>query len=422
MTRLELVIAVSDVLLGLYGTRNTRKKALNKKFGAENAVKIQKEVDKCLSDSAEAKYLAVACIADHYGKDPERSRKLGRWASKVQAKINAIYDMRGKSMDGVVKDVINNNYDKDDVRELLLKFCGYNPDAVQKAVNDKLTPKPTPAPTTGTKFTIHAIHFFKKNESLYGDCTAIYQYAADGSIAKCVLIDCASAGASSVVINELKKHGVKQIDAIVLSHAHGDHYGGLSNITKAFPVKWLYLPDCTQLDKYQKGYGNALRRQAKKIANHRYMKAGDHFVIGEIKCECLYIAPASKLKEHDSHHYVNNQSMALRFTMGGIRFHAAGDMQNAANSLMVSAVKDLRADILKIQWHGDGNATNDTLCKAIRPKYAFSNYHHKESKGGRQIARRRLEVVGCKVYRNWEDGDIFFNIQNGKITVKTSKG
>ena len=143
MTRLELVIAVSDVLLNVYGTRNTRKTALNKKFGAENAAKIQKEVDKCLSDSAEAKYLAIACIADHYGKDPERSRKLGRWAGKVQVKINAIYGMRGKSMDGVVKDVINNNYDKDDVRELLLKFCGYNPDAVQKAVNDKLTPKPT---------------------------------------------------------------------------------------------------------------------------------------------------------------------------------------------------------------------------------------------------------------------------------------
>lgn len=421
MTRLELIIAVSDVLLNVYGTRNIRKTALNKKFGAENAEKIQKEVDKCLLDDAETKYLAIACIAEHYGKDPERSRKLGRWASKVQAKINAIYDMRGKSIDRVVKDVINNNYDKDDARELLLKFCGYDPDKVQKAVNEKIQPS-KPIIPTGTKFTVHAVHFFKKNEKEYGDCTAIYQYAPDGSVAKCILIDCAKASASTVVIDELKKQGVKQIDAMIISHAHGDHYGGLSNIMKAFPVKWLYLPDCTELDKYQKGYGNALRRQAKKITNHRYLKAGDSFVIGEIKCQCLYIAPANKLDEHDSHHFVNNESMALRFTMSGVRFHTAGDMQNSANRLMVSAIKDLRADIIKCQWHGDGNATNDTLCKAIRPKYAFSNYHHKESKGGRQVTRRRLEAVGCKVYRNWEDGDIFFNIQGGKITVKTSKG
>ena len=419
MTRLEMMIAVSDVLLGKYGERDARKANLTKTFGSIEAKNIQKEVNKCLSDFAQDKYLAVACIAGHYGNDKERKDKLGkRWADKVQARINAIYSMRGKSMDRVVRDVINNNYDKDDVRVLLLKFCGYDPDKVQEAVNKAL--KPDTPTTTGTSFCVHAVHFFKKNEKEYGDCTAIYQYAADGSIAKCILIDCAKATASSVVIDELKKQGVKQIDAVVLSHGHGDHYGGLSNIIKAFPVKALYLPDCTELDKYQKGYGNALRRQAKKISNHRYLKAGDNFVVGQIHCKCLYIAPANKLSEHDSHHFVNNESMALRFTMDGVRFHSAGDMSNPANNLIVKEVSDLKADILKLQWHGDGNATNENLAKAIKPKYAFSNYHHKE-RSGRGGTRKKIEAVGGKVYRNWEDGDIFFHIKNGKITVTTSK-
>lgn len=419
MTRLEMIIAVSDVLLRKYGEGDVRKANLTKTFGSIEAENIQKEVNKCLSDSAQDKYLAVACIAGHYGNDKERKAKLGkRWADKVQAKINAIYNMRGKTMDRVVRDVINNNYDKDDARILLLKFCGYNPDKVQEAVNKALKPD-TPA-TTGTSFCVHAVHFFKKNEKEYGDCTAIYQYAADGSIAKCILIDCAKATASSVVIDELKKQGVKQIDAVVLSHGHGDHYGGLSNIIKAFPVKALYLPDCTELDKYQKGYGNALRRQAKKVSNHRYLKAGDNFVVGQIHCKCLYIAPANKLSEHDSHHFVNNESMALRFTMDGVRFHTAGDMSNPANNLMIKEVSDLKADILKLQWHGDGNATNENLAKAIKPKYAFSNYHHKE-RSGRGGTRKKIEAVGGKVYRNWEDGDIFFHIKNGKITVTTSK-
>lgn len=419
MTRLEMVIAVSDVLLGVYGIDNARENALKKKFGASEAAKIQKEVNKCLSDSAEDKYLAVACIAGHYGNDKKRKIKLGkRWADKVQTRINAIYNMRGKSMDCVVRDVINNNYDKDDVRVLLLEFCGYDPNKVQDAVNKTLKPD-TPI-TTGTRFCVHAVHFFKKNEKEYGDCTAIYQYASDGSIAKCVLIDCAKATASPVIIDELKKQGVKQIDAVVLSHGHGDHYGGLSNIIKAFPVKALYLPDCTELDKYQKGYGNALRRQAKKVSNHRYLKAGDTFVVGNIHCKCLFIAPANKLPEHDSHHFVNNESMALRFTMDGVRFHSAGDMSNPANNLMVKEISDLKADILKLQWHGDGNATNENLAKAIDPDYAFSNYHHKE-RSGRGGTRKKIEAVGGKVYRNWEDGDIFFHIKDGKIKVTTSK-
>lgn len=45
------------------------------------------------------------------------------------------------------------------------------------------------------------------------------------------------------MIEDLRAQGVKQIDALFISHAHGDHYGGLSKVCKAFPVKWLYLPD-----------------------------------------------------------------------------------------------------------------------------------------------------------------------------------
>ena len=52
------------------------------------------------------------------------------------------------------------------------------------------------------------------------------------------------------MIEDLRAQGVKQIDALFISHAHGDHYGGLSKVSKAFPVKWLYLPDPTELDKY----------------------------------------------------------------------------------------------------------------------------------------------------------------------------
>lgn len=58
--------------------------------------------------------------------------------------------------------------------------------------------------------------------------------------------------------------------------------------------------------------------------------------------------------------------------------------------------------------------------KAIKPKYAFSNYHHKEG-SGRGGSRKKVEAVGGKVYRNWEDGDIFFYIKNKKINVITKK-
>lgn len=422
MDRLTLVIAVSDVLLNRYGTGADRARRLSAAFGAQGAKDIQAEVNRALTGDLEARYMAVACIAGHYGKNPERAKALGRWADKAQAAINAIYAMRGKTTEQAAKDVINGNYDKDTVRELLLTFCGYTPGVVQDKVNQLLAM----TDTSTKKFRIHAEHFFRKDEKQYGDCTAIYQYGHAGKVEKCVLIDCAKDSAADVVISDLKAQGVKQIDAMLISHAHGDHYGGFSKVCKAFPVKWLYLPDTTELDKYQKGYGGALRRQAEKVQNARWLKMGDSFQIGEIKGKNIFMCKASKLSDHDNHYFVNNMSMSLRFYLGKAVFDASGDMQNPANTILTQTVANLGAHIAKLRWHGDGNALNNALAKAltrdgkVRTLF-FSNYHHKESQGNRQATRKKCEKYGGIVYRNHEDGQIYFDISGDKITVTTSK-
>ena len=414
MNRLELIIAVSDVLLGRYGTNETRKKKLTEKYGSD-ATTIQNEVNACVSSKAQEKYMAVACIAGHYGTGPDRRKALGTWYTKTQDRIDYIYSMRGRSINSVAKLVISGQFDKGSARELLLRFCGYDPAKVQEEVSRILSEKKT------AQFCVWPVWFFEEDEGLFGDCTAVLEYADDGSVAHCILIDTAKASASSVVIRKLKKAGVTKLDAVVISHAHGDHYGGLSNILKAFPVSRLYLPDCTELDKYQKHYGNAIRNQAKKVKNHIYLKKGDSFVVGNIRCDCVWQAPAKDLSEHDSHHFVNNESTVLRFNLGGVIYHTAGDLQNEGNRLLIKAVKDLKADIFKCQWHGDANACNEAICEAVRPGYSTSDYHHAPNRSGRGTTRKRLQAVGSKFYDNYTYGDIFFHCKDGKVTVTHSK-
>lgn len=270
---------------------------------------------------------------------------------------------------------------------------------------------------------VWGIWFTETCESKYGDATAIIQYDKDDNIQHTILIDTGMNGCDT--IKKLKKAGVTKIDAVVVSHAHGDHYGFLTEVFKNFRVDALYLPDCTELDKHQKSYGDRIRNQERKAkkygASCTYLKKGSTFTIGKIKCDCIWQAPANKLREHDSHHFVNNQSVVLVFTLDGIwKYHTAGDLQNEANNLLVKEIADLNADIYKCQWHGDANACNSTICKAVRPKIAFSNYHHKE-RSGRGATRKRLEAVGAVVARNYENGDIYINCVGNTMTLSSSK-
>lgn len=305
-----------------------------------------------------------------------------------------------------------------DKRLALVKAAGF-----KKAV--VLETKTQDAPEgDNPRIRIWPIWFFEGNESLYGDCTAIIEYAADNkTVTHCILIDCAMAAAAKTVIRKLKAAGVKKIDAVFLSHGHGDHYAGLTPIMEEIPVEKIYLPDCTELDKYQKTYGNALRRQAAKVKESHFLKAGDTAQIGHIKCNCLFICKAKDLPEHDDHYFINNESMAMMFVLNGlIKFFTAGDMSNDANKIIVKALKDIRAHIFKFQWHGDRGAITKALMQAIRPLICYHNYHHKETKGGRQIARRLAEAIGALVLQNWLHGDIYIDCQGNAITVTCSKG
>lgn len=265
-------------------------------------------------------------------------------------------------------------------------------------------------------------------EYKYGDAQVFIEYAKNGiDILHAVLVDTGMHGSDT--IKKLKKLGVKTLDAVVISHAHGDHYGYLTEILKEFKVLHLYLPGIDGLKKYQKDYAKAIQRQEEKAKKKNipvtYLTTDGYFKIGHIECKCVYQVPAFMLSEHDNHHFVNNQSIVTLFTLDGVgRVLLTGDLSNPGNDVLMQYVDklDVLADIAKCGWHGDGNAMSIRWAAFVGAVDWYWNYHHKESKGGRGNTRKKLEKAGAKhILRNYEDGDITYRYRDCVWNVSTSK-
>lgn len=341
----------------------------------------------------------------------------------------------GQDIAKVAEWVIADDFGTKDTRRDALEALGYDYDEVQRVVTAIAKKRQTDASSGHPHIRVWGISPFfygDRGERLFGASVAIIQYDADEKPQYTVLIDSGivkdEGKLKPPIVSKLKAAGITQIDALILSHPHGDHYGMFTDIFKNFKVKNLYLPPYGGLQSLKlTSYVNATKNQEEKAKKYgagcTYLKPGAGFQVGKIKCDCLFQADYKKLKHTDGHEAVNSLSIYTRFTLDNIwRLHNAGDAENDANNLFVEAVKDAEADAMFFHWHGDGNANNDNLMKAVRPKVAISNYHHKEKSGGRDIARKRAEAVGAVVARNWENGDVYLDIRGGEMKLSCEKG
>ena len=434
MDNLQIAVVSSDVILGVYGTKDTRVQQLSV-WGTDNRKRIQDEVNRVWGHDDQIIFnMAVATIAGFMGKGDYRKKRLGKWADKVQARINKIYELKGRSTADAAKLVLSGSFGNEAIRSLLLGFCGYNAQEVQEAVNkaikkarepqDKSSEDHTPA----KKYRLFAPRFWENNPEKYGDASCFIEYAADGkTIEHVALVDTGMDGTDT--IKKLQGAKVEKIDALIISHDHSDHFGLTKKIIARFKVGHVYLPPQEGVEKYQRSYAKRMDDLSVHCISHgvpaSFYKVGDTITAGTMRFKCIFQANAADLPEKDSHHFINNMSAVIRATCGEWTTLLAGDLSADGIRQLLAAGVNVACDIFKILWHGDRGAiiTKPPFAEKMGMVVAYSQYHNKESKSnGRKATYDILRKAGAFVARVCEDGDIDMIIQGKTLTVTTSKG
>jgi competence protein ComEC len=145
----------------------------------------------------------------------------------------------------------------------------------------------------------------------------------------------------SVVVDKLRRYGVRSLDLMVLTHVHADHATGLGGVVGAFPVQeaWMSLePHSTSASE---AVVAGLGERGIPIVDP---EVGTRFTLGD-----LTLIVEAPLRRYAS---PNDQSLVLTVVGPGRTMLLSGDIETHAQSDLAH----LEADVLKVPHQGAGTS------------------------------------------------------------------
>lgn len=233
------------------------------------------------------------------------------------------------------------------------------------------------APDAGQS--VGAVYFFDVGQ---GDAALLY------SKGEYVLIDGGPELAEDTLTASLEALGVERLRAVIATHPHEDHIGGLDRVLTRFPADAIYMPDRDATSVCFERILDAAEAQGLPIT---IPTPGDTLSFGSGRLEFLSPAPACGYES------TNDFSIVTRLVLGQLEVLFMGDAERPVERDLLHSGFDLHCDVIKLGHHGSSSSSSEAFLRAASPRRAViscakeNDYGHPDSETLETLSRLGID-------------------------------